>query len=77
MAEDKTGNDRAFLPFNFSTVAPFDALAVTLNELPIPQISEPPGPFSAFGERDLPTQPPSRDVQAQMLHLMATTVRDG
>lgn len=68
---------RTFVPFNLSTVIPFDAFAVALQELPTPQLAEPQGEFSRFERDSLPSGAPSREIQAQMLHAMRDTAREG
>lgn len=68
-------NQDSFLPFNFCTVSSFDALSVALAELPIPQRSEPSGPFSE-PVMDSELGPLSSSVQAEMLELFTETARN-
>lgn len=67
-------SDRVFIPFNFSAVLPFDALASAMNQLPTLQPVEPSGFFSA--DPDEMVREPSIDEQSEMSRLIATTVQD-
>lgn len=74
---NQQNQDQRFLPFNFTSVAPFDSIAAALGELPTPQLSEPAGRFSSFGDNAIPNAAPDRAMQTEMLHLMCKTARNG
>eukprot|EP00177_Eucheuma_denticulatum_P002346 GFKZ01004214.1.p1 GENE.GFKZ01004214.1~~GFKZ01004214.1.p1 ORF type:complete len:1918 (+),score=252.96 GFKZ01004214.1:165-5918(+) len=77
MGSSRRGDERDFLPFNFTAVMPTDSLAAFLAQIPPLQIAEPQNPAISFTlEEMLSTRPPAT-VQADMLHLLCDTVRDG
>lgn len=74
---DSISSDRAFIPFNLSSVAPLDALAAALSELPVAQPREPAGEFSSFLQYEVPTSTPAPDTEMEMIRLIRNTAREG
>lgn len=67
-------SDRVFIPFNFSSIAPFDSVASALNQLSTLQLEEPDGPFSKAYSSS--STPPSADQLTEMRQMMVGVVQD-
>lgn len=77
MASRGGPNDNCFLPFNFSSVLPFDSLAAALAELPSPQVREPLTQDSKFLDNELHAAWPGKPMEESLLHLLCETAQEG
>lgn len=77
MASLGASNDNGFLPFNFSSVLPFDSLAAALAELPSPQVREPLTQDSKFLDNELHAAWPGEPMEANLLHILCETAQEG
>lgn len=77
MAPRAGSAEDSFLPFNFSSILPFDSLAAALAELPTPQIQEPVTPDATFLNSELDCAPPDDAIEEELLRILVQTAQDG